>query len=136
MGSQSLIDASLIAPCGMNCGICMAYLRAKNRCPGCRVIGSSTNWSVRCQIRNCETIQKNESKLCHECDRFPCARMKQLDKRYRTKYAMSMVENLNMIKESGMDEFINGQIIKYTCNDCGGTICVHQGYCWSCKGKG
>jgi hypothetical protein len=28
----------LVAPCGMNCGICRAYLREKNKCPGCRVI--------------------------------------------------------------------------------------------------
>jgi hypothetical protein len=26
----------LIAFCGMNCTLCMAYLRDKNRCPGCR----------------------------------------------------------------------------------------------------
>ncbi len=31
------MDVSLIAPCGMNCGICLAYLRTKNVCPGCRV---------------------------------------------------------------------------------------------------
>ena len=24
------------APCGMNCGICMAYLRKKNKCNGCK----------------------------------------------------------------------------------------------------
>ena len=31
-------DPDLIAPCGMNCNICMAYLREKNKCPGCREI--------------------------------------------------------------------------------------------------
>jgi len=27
----------LIAPCGMNCGACIAFMRDKNNCPGCRV---------------------------------------------------------------------------------------------------
>jgi hypothetical protein len=31
-------ENALIAPCGMNCGVCMAYLREKNKCPGCRLI--------------------------------------------------------------------------------------------------
>ncbi|MDD5456566.1 MAG: hypothetical protein PHV30_05985 [Candidatus Margulisbacteria bacterium] len=26
---------ALIAPCGMNCAICLGYLREKNKCPGC-----------------------------------------------------------------------------------------------------
>ena len=26
----------LIAPCGMDCGLCMGYLREKNTCGGCR----------------------------------------------------------------------------------------------------
>lgn len=29
------INRNLIAPCGMNCGVCIAYLREKNRCQGC-----------------------------------------------------------------------------------------------------
>lgn len=27
---------TLIAPCGINCGICLAFLRDKNTCMGCR----------------------------------------------------------------------------------------------------
>ncbi|NPV90757.1 MAG: DUF3795 domain-containing protein [Firmicutes bacterium] len=134
MGNRPPLDASLIAPCGMNCGICLGYLRDKNHCPGCRGMDNYKN--VRCVIRKCEHRQKTESGFCSECGRFPCARMKQLDKRYRTRYAMSMFANLIEIKEAGMDEFIRSQVGRYTCKDCGGTICVHRGYCWSCKGKG
>ena len=56
---ESTNKFSLIAPCGMNCGICMAYLREKNKCPGCR--GDDTNKPVTrvgCKIKNCEAIQK------------------------------------------------------------------------------
>lgn len=27
----------LIAPCGINCGVCNAYLRVRNKCQGCRI---------------------------------------------------------------------------------------------------
>jgi len=32
MNTKSYINSSLIAPCGMNCGICMAFLREKKKC--------------------------------------------------------------------------------------------------------
>ena len=35
MVSTESLDATLIAPCGMNCGICVGHLREKNRCAGC-----------------------------------------------------------------------------------------------------
>ncbi len=30
------MDVQPIAPCGMNCATCLAYLRDKNTCCGCR----------------------------------------------------------------------------------------------------
>jgi hypothetical protein len=38
-------------------------------------------------------------RYCYECDEFPCARVKRLDKRYRTKYEMGMIENLEYIRD-------------------------------------
>jgi hypothetical protein len=136
MKKQSIIDASLIAPCGMNCGLCLAYLREKNKCLGCN--GSDLGkpaYCLKCRMKNCETIRNNKSKLCYECDKFPCLRLRQLDKRYRTKYSMSMIENLKQIESSGIDIFLENETIKWTCNNCGGNICVHRGYCLNCKEK-
>ena len=31
-----MMEKELIAPCGMNCGICKYYYREKDKCPGCR----------------------------------------------------------------------------------------------------
>ena len=55
-----------------------------------------------------------------------------LDKRYRTKYHLSMIENLNDIKTSGMDVFIKKECDKWRCTDCGATICCHNGLCLNC----
>jgi len=133
---ETLNHISLIAPCGMNCGICMAYLRDKNKCPGCR--GDDFNkpvTRVRCRIKNCMFFQAGEGKYCFECEKFPCYDLKHLDKRYRTRYNMSMVENLENIKNFGMITFLGTENKKWTCSECGGTICVHKGYCYSCGKK-
>ena len=127
------LKAQLIAPCGMNCGVCMAYLREKNKCPGCRAADTDKPLScVRCRIKNCETIEKSKSKLCFECVKT-CARLKQLDKRYRTKYHMSMIENLEFIRDNGMDKFLRWQTEKYKCPACGGILSTHNGKCYQCQ---
>ena len=127
------LKAQLIAPCGMNCGICMAYLREKNKCPGCRARDTNKAISVvRCKIKNCETIQKGKVEFCFECEKH-CARLKQLDKRYRTKYGMSMLENLEFIKNNGIDAFIAQQEAKYKCPECGGILSTHNGKCYQCQ---
>jgi len=126
----------LIAPCGMNCSICVAYLREKNKCPGCR--GTDIDkpiTRIRCKIKTCESFQKNNAKFCFECEKFPCNNLKHLDKRYRTKYNMSMIENLENIKDFGIGKFLKNEDVKWACSECGGTICVHKGYCLDCGKK-
>ncbi len=128
--------SSLIAPCGMNCGICMGYLRKKNTCPGCRELDDTAMVScVRCIIRNCETIRTNQSGFCYECPKYPCRRLRELDKRYRTKYGMSMLENLEFIREHGLSAFVEKEAERWRCKKCGGVICVHRGYCFTCGEK-
>ncbi len=58
--------------------------------------------------------------------------MKRLDKRYRTKYGMSMIENLTSIRERGLDEFVAGERVRWTCPGCGGVICTHRPECVYC----
>ena len=129
-------DTALIAPCGMNCGICMGYLRKKNACPGCRELEPTAPIScVRCIIRNCETIKTNQSGFCYECPKYPCKRLKALDKRYRTRYGMSMLGNLEFIHEHGLSAFVEKEADRWRCPQCGGVICVHRGYCFTCGHK-
>ncbi len=124
---------SIIAPCGMNCGICLAYLREKNKCPGCRVSDLCKPVSrSQCKIKNCPTFKNPRSKFCFACGTFPCDRLKHLDKRYRTKYKMSMIENLEHIKKLGIKKFVAEEKSRWACSECGGMVCVHKGYCLGC----
>ena len=133
MIAQPKSRIGLIAPCGMNCSICRAYLRDKKKCPGCRGSDKEKSIScVRCQIKNCT---KRSGKYCYSCVDYPCARLKHLDKRYRTKYYMSMVDNLNNLKKVGIIAFAKNEIKRWTCLKCQGTICVHGGVCFECGNK-
>ena len=127
------LTAILIAPCGMNCGLCSGYLRGKKNCPGCHGVNEGKpNYCVVCRIKNCEHLAASKQKLCFVCENFPCKRLKQLDKRYRTKYSMSMIENLENIREIGLDEFVAREKKRWTCPKCGGLICVHKVTCLAC----
>ncbi len=133
MKPQVSFDKSLIAPCGMNCGTCIAYLRDKNKCPGCRVYSADKAISIqRCIIPKCVHLDKTESKFCYECEKYQCKRVKQLDKRYRTKYNTSFIENLTMIKEKGIVKFLDFESRRRTCHNCGSLLSVHRDYCLTC----
>lgn len=132
------IPLELIAPCGMNCRLCWAYIREENACPGCRNNLDKQNMKHRmtCKIRNCEEITNRRSKYCLvSCDRFPCKRLKQLDERYRAKYEMSMIDNLRMIDEFGIRHFIRNEKIKWMCPECSEIMSVHRPRCLSCGHK-
>jgi len=130
------METRIIAPCGMNCGICLAYLRDKNICVGCwGEKKPKTTSRSNCVIKNCELLQQTDSKFCYECPKFPCIRLKQLDKRYRTKYHMSMLENLESIKNVGLEHFMDAEHDRWLCNTCGGSICVHIGFCLKCMSE-
>lgn len=126
--------AEMIAPCGINCSICLWHLREKNRCGGCWAPeGQKRNHCMVCRIKNCEHISRTGSRFCYECPEYPCARLKQLEKRYRVKYHVQIFENFRDIKELGPEEFARLEGIKHRCPDCGGTICIHTGNCLNCK---
>lgn len=138
--SNVKFTSELVAPCGMNCALCKAYLAYTHAVP--RVRGKVT-YCAGCLprakncylIRGCKKLSKHQIRSCTECDTIPCEKLAHLDKRYREHYGMSMVENLKELIEKGMDEFLKSQAEKYRCPDCGDVICVHDSKCYSCGYK-
>lgn len=125
-------ERSLIAPCGMNCGTCIAYMRPENKCSGCRH-PEKGKARINCVIKNCDLLEETDSKFCFDCQKYPCMRLKQLDKRYRTRYSTSFLDNLIMIKEKGIDFFLDFETNRRNCPECGATLSVHRNYCLACK---
>ncbi len=133
MKPHTKIKSSSIAQCGMNCGLCYAFQREKNKCPGCRQLSAGMPVSIeRCKIRTCGFFTNANAKFCYQCTEFPCKNLKHLDKRYRTKYGTSMIGNLSNIKAAGIRKFISSEQTKWTCKRCGDLLCVHKPNCLKC----
>jgi hypothetical protein len=127
---------NMIAPCGMNCSLCLSQFRLPLTCSGCyNDQQNKPKYCSNCIIKNCQKRIEKNYKYCFQCDTFPCTRLKQLDKRYRTKYGMSMLENLSNIKEKGIRNYIKSEKTKWTCSSCGSILCVHREHCANCGQK-
>lgn len=132
------LTSDLIAPCGMNCGVCKAYLAYSRgvpykkgevtHCTGCLVRNKNCAF-IR---RECRKLRKKQIRFCYECVNMPCKQLVKLNKLYRARYGMSMIENLKMIRDKGMGEFLKSQSYKYRCPSCGDIISVHDGKCYAC----
>lgn len=132
---EQLRYSGLIAACGMNCGLCIGYLREKKPCGGCYKEDDKNKPKVcrSCTLVNCELLAKTESGFCYDCDEYPCARLKRLDKRYRTNYGMSMIQNLDFIQKNGIEKFLELELNRWTCKVCNSGVSVHRDYCLNCK---
>jgi hypothetical protein len=120
--SSPAFDETLIAPCGMNCGVCRAYLRPKNPCHGCREAEQNLPKSrVNCRMRMC---RERTGRFCHDCAGFPCDRLKRMDRRYRNRYGMSEIENLTCIRDHGMGRFLENERARWVSER--GVLCVHD----------
>ena len=129
----SLGDPKIVAPCGINCGLCRAYVRDRKACPGCRGGCSSKSKScLACAIKNCKELAAAKYQFCFTCARFPCALLLRLDKRYRTKYGVSVLRNLERIKAVGVESFVTEEASKWSCPECGSTLCMHKPQCFNC----
>jgi len=121
MNKPVFID-EIIAPCGMNCGVCKAYPRKKNSCHGCNFVdGNHLKTIVFCRLRTCA---RRTGKFCFTCDEFPCERLKHLDKRYRTRYGMSEMDNLRYIRDYGVKRFLEQEHERWVSDK--GILCVHD----------
>ena len=82
--------------------------------------------------KGCHLLLSGQIEYCYECSDFPCEKLRKLDKKYRTRFRMSMIENLQYIKENGIKQFLIREEQKWKCPDCGETICCHNGICFNC----
>lgn len=128
------IDNIMFAPCGLDCMLCRGHLLRKKSCPGC--LGSDENKSpscISCAIKIC--AKEKGLTYCYECGEFPCKQVKNINKRYETKYHTKLIENLLYAKDKGVEAFLAMDKKRWTCGECGGVICVHDDECTECHTK-
>ncbi len=104
MPMQKTTPITLIAACGINCGVCRAHLRVSNPCPGCRADDrGKPKTRVRCRLKTCAKRSGGRAGYCFACDEFPCADLVRLDNRYRVRYGVSPIDNLLSIQRGGAE---------------------------------
>ena len=79
------------------------------KCAGCK----PTDKSCSHLKKYCKNKAIYEIDYCYECSDFPCGKLKKLDKKYRERYNMSMIDNLENIRDKGIDVFLKQQEKKY-----------------------
>ncbi len=124
-----MMEAALIAYCGINCNICHSHLRKNNRCPGCRE--RKPGKLEKCVIKRCEERQTSESGYCYECRKFPCRRIRQIDERYRRNAEISNIGNLETIRDKGEAFLLKREEARWKCPQCG-MVMGNNGICLSC----
>jgi hypothetical protein len=130
------MDRLSIAPCGVICDICSGFQRDKNKknyCIGCRREGIKPAHCKKCVIKNCPEKNGNTNELCIDCNIFPCRRIKNLHKRYLTRYNEDINENMKLYKDNGIKTFVKIMEEKWKCKNCGKLLCVHKELCLHCE---
>lgn len=134
-----MFTSEMIAPCGLDCSLCLFAHSKEKPCPGCRGEGENkpefcSKW---CAVIPCEKRLGGGYEFCDECPDYPCADLKKLEDRYMRAYPLkeSPMENLRDIRELGMEAFLKREREKWSCKNCGGPICVHNGVCRDCGNK-
>lgn len=134
-------NKDLVAPCGMNCGVCMRYLATTRgvakrmkipECIGCRPRNKKCSFIKG----SCSWLGEKKINFCFECQDFPCIRLERLNRRYTTKYGTSLISNLLEIRGIGLDEWLKKEEKKWKCPLCRGVISVHDRKCYDCGNQG
>lgn len=114
---------NLVAPCGMDCGICELHTCTvdsqlyknlidrgipKDRipCKGCRLIeGKCPVIGEKCKTFTC--LSERNISFCYECGEFPCQKLHPAADRADILPHNQKMFNLCTIKNHGVEEFIN-----------------------------
>ena len=117
--------------CGLFCGTCPAY---PETCEGCL----SDKLAEHCAIcvpgfRNC--ARARHVTRCFACSEFPCVRLEQFGKEHIVNgicHHTHIIDNLQYMKDYGIDAFLDAQVHKTTCPECGEFIIWYETECRKC----
>ncbi len=137
--AKRMFTPDQIAPCGMNCGLCSAYLafshgipkkRGKiSHCSGCRARPKNCAY-IKGQ---CRLLSSGKVTFCFECPDFPCTHLEKIDRRYQTTYGISFIGNLKEISDAGIGSFLQRQSELFLCRKCRtDVVSVHNNKCYRC----
>lgn len=131
--------------CGLFCGACDVLLANKAnqleemaklenmsvadlRCHGCKSVVNAV-YCIDCDMRLCAIKKKIE--YCFQCDDFPCARLQDFNND-RCPHHSVVLNNLNIMKNKGVEQWINQQKTRWSCTKCGCAFSYYMKNCSNC----
>lgn len=100
-----------IACCGIDCGLCPSYYTlGHSKCPGCGGPDFSSK-HPSCSILTC-CVKNNSFESCADCNQYPCVKLKSWDKADSFVTHKVCLQNLNKIRQNGIEKFIEQQKIR------------------------
>lgn len=135
---------TLLGYCGLFCGNCPNYQKTmatvpvnfkKNNfskpCLGCNnELNIKTVHCSNCAIMECN--KKKNIRICYECTDFPCEMMNNFINDSRYPYHKDVENNMKLLKEKGLNEWVVHQEDKYTCSRCKRVLNFFQTECGHC----
>ncbi|UCE36450.1 MAG: DUF3795 domain-containing protein [Thermoplasmata archaeon] len=152
-----MLNKNLIGRCGLYCGTCRiyrAYMDSEKLqkefakefkcspeevfCEGCQKLDDrgwdkEKYWGSNCKIVKC--LNKKRLDFCYECNEYDTC--KKFDKFHSIclKIGINLRDNLVMIKNGNIDEWMELEIERWKCPNCGKPISVDLKNCHWCGNK-
>ena len=96
---------NLVAPCGLYCEECTAFLNEE--CGGCRSNkGLSKEYRKYCKIYQC--LSSKNLKICLECEKFPCNLFDffKAERLEDSSWFLDVWSNMKQIEQAGLANFL------------------------------
>lgn len=125
----------MVSYCGIYCGACPGF--HKGRCKGCRTAVRKSSHKRSCGYGMRICCEEKEIDYCGQCEEYPCSKINRLIRSQKSRmeydYRHDIPKNFEMIKEEGLNVWLNSQVKKWTCSKCGGQGVFYNLICWDCK---
>ncbi|MBN2543635.1 DUF3795 domain-containing protein [bacterium] len=142
------MDYKLDAYCGLYCGACGVFkankmniveetakkwkLKPENiRCHGCKSDMIAV-FCTDCHLKLC--AEKKKVEFCYECDEYPCENLLNFRNDEHPHHSV-ILNNLEYIKENGLQEWLRQQAKRWSCSKCGTEFSWYEETCQSCGTK-
>ena len=132
---MSKYSTDLAGICGLFCGTCPFF---PSECEGC-LAGRVAEHCTDCRhgFRTC--AQEKGVTRCYECVEFPCGRLEDFIPVHVENgivHHENVINDLFLMKEIGVQNWVDKQVEDHTCAGCGELIVWHEANTHRCKATG
>ncbi len=129
---MSEYSPALAGICGLFCGTCPLF---PVECEGC-LSGRVAAGCADCRhgFRTC--AKEKGVTRCHECSDFPCRRIEDfipIHVENGIVHHENVIKDLLLMKEIGVQNWVDRQVEEHTCAECGEMICWHEARIHQCR---